>query len=114
MSYRNDRLNDAMVPLGAAGDPDRSAAFSDRGAGAAHIRRAPDGDAHDRREGAARRRARLTGQAMLLLLLTGRGRLCTTLGLVAENGRDRAASLAELPRPTYFWQLKELLKIFLD
>ena len=52
--------------------------------------------------------------AMLLLVLTGNARLCETLGLICENGNDREASCAKVPRPTYFWHRARLLEIFCE
>ena len=109
---RNERLNAAMLSLDRlldGRDPAKDPLLGDRGESAARMYRTLD---PERGTSADDTRARRLGQAMLLLVLTGDARLCETLGLICENGNDREASCAKVPRPTYFRHRARLLEIF--
>ena len=112
-TFRNERLNAAMLSLDLrldGRDPAKDPLLGDGGESAARMYRALDGAPRGTSEDDCR--ARRLGQAMLLLVLTGNARLCETLGLICENGNDREASCAKVPRPTYFRHRARLLEIF--
>jgi len=113
MSYRSDRFNARMRSLEKmAGECDVSKwpLLSDNGAGVERMLDAMD-DAKEEEDLQADRAERLF-VAEMRLVEAGLRHLVPVLLLIVDNGSDRAASLARVPRATYFRHRDALLDFF--
>ena len=127
MNYRNYRLNRTFLSLESLAeriDLGKSSFVSDGGAFVEHLTAhldTPPDEAERLADEEERRRAVLLAAAMNWLERIGHGYLVPALRLIAENGNDRTAAIAELAKMRgtpyavakvmYFRHRKALMKL---
>jgi len=116
MSYRSDRFNRAMRSLDhSCIDPSKDRSQNDNGLALGRMLDALDYD--EAKEEARERAIRAIRDERLFvaemrLVEAGLRHLVPVLLLIVDNGSDRAASLARVPRATYFRHRDALLDFF--